>query len=140
VLARPLVVALERGVAVKQLASGVAYMGWLGERSDVDDLTFVEETLQRGAGLFPAIASLGVRHVMGGDYDLTPDRRPLIGELPGCERLFIAAGFSGHGFMVAPAAAEAVARLVRGEPAPVPLDAFSPARFGREASAESLFI
>jgi glycine/D-amino acid oxidase-like deaminating enzyme len=42
--------------------------------------------------------------------------------------------------MVAPAAAEAVARLVRGEPAPVPLDAFSPARFGREASAESLFI
>ncbi|MFN8061784.1 MAG: FAD-binding oxidoreductase [Vicinamibacterales bacterium] len=139
-LLAPLVVALERGVAAKQLSSGVVYMGWLGESSTDDDLTFTEETLRRGATLVPAIGELPVRHVMAGDYDMTPDRRPVVGAVPGTRGLFVAAGFSGHGFMVAPAVGEALAALIKGDEPPVPLEAFAPTRFATTGVREGLVI
>ena len=75
----PLVIAFERGVAAKQLTNGVLYLGWLAESPDVDDLTFIERTMEAGATLLPLLGELPVRRVMGGLYDNTPDRRPLLG-------------------------------------------------------------
>ena len=54
----------------------------------------------------------------------TPDYDPLLGELR--DGLFVAAGWQGHGFMRAPALAEAAAEAVLGEN---PLAAFDPTRF-----------
>ena len=39
---------------------------------------------------------------------MTPDDHPIVGAVPGVTGLFIAAGFSGHGFMHAPAAGQLV--------------------------------
>jgi sarcosine oxidase, subunit beta len=139
-LLSPLVVALERGFAGKQLASGVMYMGWLGERADADDLTFVEETLQRGASLLDGLDELPVRRVLSGFYDNTPDRRPLLGEVAGHEGLWLATGFSGHGFMIAPAVGEALARRICGLETDLPIADFSLARFAARRSEEGLVI
>jgi sarcosine oxidase subunit beta len=47
-----------------------------------------------------------------GVYDVTPDWEPAIGVVPGIERVVVAAGFSGHGFKLAPAVGQCVAELV----------------------------
>jgi len=39
---------------------------------------------------------------------MTPDDHPIVGGVPGTPGLFIAAGFSGHGFMHAPATAQLI--------------------------------
>lgn len=48
-------------------------------------------------------------------YTLTPDSQPILGRLAGIEGLFIAAGFSGHGFKLAPSVGEGLAQLACGE-------------------------
>jgi sarcosine oxidase subunit beta len=43
---------------------------------------------------------------------MTPDRHPIIGEAPGVGGLFLANGFSGHGFQHAPVVGKLLAELV----------------------------
>jgi sarcosine oxidase, subunit beta len=52
------------------------------------------------------------RGAWSGIYDVTPDWEPVIGQVPGVEGVIVAAGFSGHGFKLAPAVGVAVAELV----------------------------
>lgn len=139
-IAPPLVAAFERGVAFKQLTNGVFYLGWLGDRPEIDDLTFVERSLAAAATLLPLLHDLPVRRIVAGTYDTTPDHRAILGTAPGLDHLYLAAGFSGHGFMVAPAVGDLLAGLVAGD-APDPLlEAFSPDRFGTRTADEGLQI
>jgi sarcosine oxidase subunit beta len=39
---------------------------------------------------------------------MTPDDHPIVGAVPGVAGLYVAAGFSGHGFMHSPATAQLV--------------------------------
>jgi sarcosine oxidase subunit beta len=41
-------------------------------------------------------------------YEMTPDGHPVVGAVPGVRGLYVAAGFSGHGCMHAPATAQLV--------------------------------
>jgi sarcosine oxidase subunit beta len=45
-----------------------------------------------------------------GEYDVTPDHQPILGRVD--ERVYVAAGFSGHGFMIAPAVARILADAI----------------------------
>lgn len=64
---------------------------------------------------------------LAGLYTLTPDDQAVIGAAPppAPEGLVVVAGFSGHGFKLAPSIGEGVAQLVLGEP----VSAFDPAFF-----------
>jgi sarcosine oxidase subunit beta len=57
----------------------------------------------------------------------TFDGVPLIGPAPGLRGLFLALGFCGHGFQIAPAVGRTVADALQGRPTPE-LDHLSPAR------------
>jgi sarcosine oxidase subunit beta len=61
-----------------------------------------------------------------GPYDITPDWNPLVGEVPGHEGLYVAVGFSGHGFKLAPTIGEGLAQTVLGMEARVPVDVYAP--------------
>ena len=86
----------------------------------------------------PALADAGIVRGVTGVYDMTPDGRPLLGELPGLAGLVLAAGFSGTGFKISPAVGEAVAALITGCPVAggVDIGPFHPGRFaeGRPVS------
>jgi sarcosine oxidase, subunit beta len=86
----------------------------------------------------PALADAGIVRGVTGVYDMTPDGRPLLGELPGLAGLVLAAGFSGTGFKISPAVGEAVAALITGRPVAggVDIGPFHPGRFaeGRPVS------
>jgi sarcosine oxidase, subunit beta len=78
----------------------------------------------------PALADAGIARGITGVYDMTPDARPMLGEVPGNAGLIVAAGFSGMGFKISPAVGEALAELItRGEASHVDLHPFRPSRF-----------
>jgi sarcosine oxidase subunit beta len=68
--------------------------------------------------------------VVEGFYDVTPDHQPIVAAV---ERgLWVAAGFSGHGFMIAPAVARLVADAVTGVPPGEALHVLDLARFAEK--------
>jgi len=76
--------------------------------------------------------------VVEGFYDVTPDHQPVIGAIG--SGLWVAAGFSGHGFMIAPAVGRIVADAVlRGRRDPA-LESFALDRFAHGALAPELQI
>ena len=75
-------------------------------------------------------ATCGWRESWGGMIDVTPDGIPVISGVDTLPGFFIATGFTGHGFGIAPAAGRLMAELVAGEtpvvdPAPFRYSRFS---------------
>ena len=67
-----------------------------------------------------------------GLYDVTPDWHPVIGRVPGSADVYVAAGFSGHGFKLAPAVGLSIAELILdGEAQTFDLGPLDPSRFAR---------
>ena len=56
----------------------------------------------------PAFADLRIVDSWSCYYEMTPDDHPIVGAVPGVAGLYLAAGFSGHGFMHAPATAQLI--------------------------------
>jgi sarcosine oxidase subunit beta len=71
------------------------------------DAELVAEVRELLAHRYPAAAGAPVERAWAGLYDMTPDAHPVIGFVG--EGLYVAAGFSGHGFMQSPAVGKAVA-------------------------------
>jgi glycine/D-amino acid oxidase-like deaminating enzyme len=88
------------------------------------------ELIGAAARRVPALADGGIAAGITGVYDMTPDARPMLGQVPGRPGLMLAAGFSGMGFKISPAVGEALAELiVAGGASHVDLAAFRPSRF-----------
>ena len=62
----------------------------------------------RAARRMDAFADLRITDGWTCHYEMTPDDHPIVGGVPGTPGLYIAAGFSGHGFMHAPATAQLI--------------------------------
>lgn len=80
----------------------------------VFDPAFVERILEVAAQRVPAFADLPVNPSKGwaGLYEVSPDKHAILGPVPEVEGLWLAAGFSGHGVMHAPATGRILADLV----------------------------
>ena len=77
----------------------------------------------------PAFAEANYVNGWTGPYDITPDWNPIVGKVPGPEGIFIAVGFSGHGFKLAPTLGESLASMVLRETPRLPIDMYSFSRF-----------
>lgn len=103
------------------------------EPSDIDpalDWSRFETTVAAALRWLPALTEAEVRSGWRGIREMTPDQRPILGPAPGVEGLWLAVGFSGHGFMHAPAAGRAIADwIVTGEPVDLDAAAFALERF-----------
>lgn len=93
----------------------------------------VEETRRRAAELLPDLAPLPIQAAWGGYIDSTPDGVPVIGEIASLPGFILAAGFSGHGFGIAPGAGELIADLITGTAAKVEAAQYRPERFAKSA-------
>lgn len=65
--------------------------------------------------VFPAFAKMQIAETWGGVIDATPDAVPVIDALAKVPGLFMASGFSGHGFGLGPGAGKLMAQIVLGE-------------------------
>ncbi|HZG36760.1 MAG TPA: FAD-binding oxidoreductase [Gaiellaceae bacterium] len=114
-----------------RLAMGEAEARWDGPANVRDD--FVEDWRERLGHRYPPAAGAPLVRSWAGFYDMTPDAHPILG--PVGDGVYAACGFSGHGFMQAPAVGAAVAAELLGETPPFDL---SPYRLDR-LSADALF-
>jgi len=84
----------------------------------------------RLAARFPAFARSQIRGGYAGLYDVTPDRYPVLGPF-GPAGLFVAVGFSGHGFKLSPAIGRMMSLAVLGGRRDPDLAALAPSRFSK---------
>jgi glycine/D-amino acid oxidase-like deaminating enzyme len=75
------------------------------------DEAFLDLTVQKISTRFPGLDNASISSSYAGCYDVTPDWNPVISR---CDvaGLVIAAGFSGHGFKIAPAVGRLIADLI----------------------------
>ncbi|MEP7224945.1 MAG: FAD-binding oxidoreductase [Actinomycetota bacterium] len=76
------------------------------------DPAWLEHVTEVAARRAPSFLDMGLAHGWKGYYEITPDHNALVGQAPALERFFYATGFSGHGFMQAPAVGEIVRDLI----------------------------
>ncbi len=87
------------------------------EPADPDDYLnratddFVDLTVDKVGTRFPGFPDAAISGSYAGCYDVSPDWNPVISPT-GIDGLLVAAGFSGHGFKIAPAVGNLVADLV----------------------------
>ena len=88
----------------------------------------LEQARAHATDAFPVFHRMRVAESWGGMIDVTPDGIPVISEVEPLPGFFIATGFTGHGFGIAPGAGRLMAELVMGE---TPVVDPTPFRFGR---------
>lgn len=82
--------------------------------------------------LFPHLKGLKLVRRWAGLIDTTPDMIPILGEMPGVSNLFVAAGYSGHGFALGPMTGKILSGLVTTGRAPLDIAAFRLTRFAEQ--------
>jgi sarcosine oxidase subunit beta len=134
-LLEPLVVAPDRRFAAKQLADGRLLASDLSAAGEPEEgrerwRRRVRESL---AELLPRLQLVSLPLLVGGAYDVTPDHQAIVGRLADHDGLIVAAGFSGHGFMIAPEVGRGLAAILAGEDPGPELAQLAPDRFERGA-------
>ena len=95
------------------------------------DWDFLERMFETAAARAPALASAGMKTAWAGLYETTPDHQAILGPLPEVEGFWCAAGYSGHGFMQAPAAALLLTQMLLDKTSEIDISSFGFERFAR---------
>jgi sarcosine oxidase subunit beta len=140
---KPVLAWVGKAISLKQLPSGRFWIGG-GWAADSDGAGRTATRLESIAGsartardLVPALASVRITRAWAGREAYTPDEQPLIGAVAACPGLWVAAGFSGHGFAIGPGVGRLLAEWFTTGNAPAALRPFDPARFGEKHAAEA---
>ncbi|TAJ99623.1 MAG: FAD-binding oxidoreductase [Chloroflexota bacterium] len=97
----------------------------------VDDRWIADELLPQAIGVLPAIEDAGLARSWVGLYEMTPDHHAILGPVDGLAGLYLANGFSGHGFQHAPIVGKVISEIVTGAPPTVDVSALRLERFAR---------
>ena len=100
---------------------------------------WLEEIIERTCKRIPKLQNAEMMRGVTGVYDMTPDARPLLGEVLGLRGLYVCAGFSGMGFKISPAVGLVMSELLLdGRGTTVDISAFHPGRIaeGKPIRAE----
>ncbi|HHW45197.1 MAG TPA: FAD-binding oxidoreductase [Desulfotomaculum sp.] len=130
----PMIMCFYHNIYCQQSPHGSFIMG-LGDPNEPKEYNlrsswqFLTRMAQKAVYLLPVLKDLRVVRQWAGVYDMSPDRQPVLGEVPEVPGFYVAAGFSGHGFMIAPMTGQLMAEMILGEPTTLPVDMFSLSRF-----------
>ena len=81
------------------------FQGVIGRQLPAADHAQLRSALVDLQRMFPALGDVKAKETWGGSIDSMPDALPVISPVPQLPGLFLATGFSGHGFGVGPGAA-----------------------------------
>lgn len=88
----------------------------------------------------PDLSSLKIQRQWAGLYDLSPDHAPIVGPVDAAPGLYLASGFMGHGFMMAPAVGQRLARAIATGELPEPFGAWAHRRFALGTAVSEAMI
>lgn len=140
----PLTVDLDTGAYIHPELGAVIVGGTDRDRPASLEATVDESLLERLIEAlvhrFPGLADAEVMRSWVGLREMTPDDHALVGPVPDVPGYWIAAGFSGHGFMHSPVIGREVARwLVDGAPS-IDLSSLSPGRFDAARPQDESYV
>jgi len=92
---------------------------------------FLQELSQKIGRTFPVLRQLRIVRQWSGLYNMTPDSQPILCEAPEVPGFFLAIGFSGHGFMIAPMTGTVLAEMILGKELSMPVEKLDLGRFDR---------
>jgi sarcosine oxidase subunit beta len=130
----PLVSVLDSGLYFSQSMRG-EIVGGMGDHHEPAGMNLgsTERFLTRYAQALieqmPQVGRIKILRQWAGPYDVTPDNSPILGRTPGLPNLLQMSGFVGHGFMMAPAVAERMARWMATGESDELFERFSLSRF-----------
>jgi sarcosine oxidase, subunit beta len=104
---RPMVSELASGLYCSQsmrgeIVGGVTIPGHASTYAMGSTLQFLATYARRLVRLMPILGDIKILRQWAGPYDQSPDGNPILGAAPGHPDFFLACGFVGHGFMMAP--------------------------------------
>jgi sarcosine oxidase subunit beta len=132
----PMVIEPARSWYCRREGPGVLMAGGLGPFGfdTAVDWANLAGAAELALGRMPRLADAAFTRAWAGSLDMTPDGNAILGRLPGFDSVFVAAGFSGHGFMHSPATGRLMAELVLdGEARSVDIGPLGLERFARGA-------
>jgi sarcosine oxidase subunit beta len=117
----PMIVDMKSGVYMHRESGGLLLgLADKDEPSSFDtsvNWDFLERVVEGAVERVPALGEAEIGHGWAGLYETTPDHNAVLGPPAAVQGLLIAAGFSGHGFMQAPAVGQLIAEwIVDGKP------------------------
>jgi len=130
----PMVMTFCKHFYVQQTPHGSVIMG-IGDPSEPVSLNirtswqFLELCAHLITQTLPAFRNLRVVRQWAGLYDMSPDRNPIINQAKEAEGFYTIAGFSGHGFMVAPRVSILLANHLTGDKDSLDINLFSAERY-----------
>ncbi|KKM11629.1 FAD-dependent oxidoreductase [Clostridiales bacterium PH28_bin88] len=132
----PMVISFHHHLYCQQTPHGSFIMG-IGDPNEPKSFNirsgwqFLEEVSRQVTQVLPVLKEVRVVRQWAGLYDMSPDANPILGECPPVKGLYVAAGFSGHGFMIAPMVGQVIAEMILGEPLSLPVQRLGLDRFRR---------
>ncbi len=122
-----------RGEIVGGISDSSAPAGEIDMRSS---LRFAARMARALSSRVPRLGGVRMLRQWAGCYDLSPDGRPLIGEVRQPKGFFQLNGFGGHGFMMAPVVARIVAEYLQSGKSHPLLSSSRPDRFAEDGTAD----
>lgn len=92
---------------------------------------FAHEMAQKITAVVPLLKEVSMVRQWSGLYNISPDSQPILGEHPRIKGFYMAVGFSGHGFMLAPIVSRLMAELILKSQSSIPIDKLNIGRFER---------
>jgi sarcosine oxidase subunit beta len=92
---------------------------------------FVARMFEQAEVRAPELARASMRTAWAGLYESTPDHQAILGPIREVEGFWVAAGYSGHGFMQAPAAGLLLTQLLLDGRSDIDISYYSFDRFAR---------
>jgi len=135
---KPFVVSLKSGVYVGQMVRGevlgsIDYPIVKGVKPFDTTLDWIHKWSKNAVEIIPSIKHLMFLRTWSGYYVVTPDHSHILGRDPEWpENLYVATGFSGHGFMMAPFAGEVMAKNILYDEINELMKPYLPTRFKEE--------
>jgi len=116
---RPMVSELTSGLYCSQsmrgeIVGGVSLPGHGSTYAMGSTLEFLATYSRRLARLMPILGDIKILRQWAGPYDQSPDGNPIVGPAPDHPDFFLACGFVGHGFMMAPIVGKLYAEWLAG--------------------------
>ncbi len=90
---------------------------------------FLEHLIEHATWRLPALERAEIHTGWAGLYEVSPDNQAIVGESPELGGFWLCCGFSGHGFMQAPAMGHLLAEELLGRRPEIDLTPFAPTRF-----------
>ena len=131
----PMTVDLQSGTYLHVERNGNIVLGGgdHGDRRGFDerlDWSLLPRLIEAVTHRLPALESARIQRGWAGLREMTPDELAIVGPVLDTEGFFVAAGFSGHGFMHAPAIGKVMAELILdGKASTIDISALSLDRF-----------